>query len=233
MKNDSASVRNTPSVVFDLDGTLLNTLHDIARSFNRILGSHGFPIHPVHEYRRFVGRGLMNALIKSLPPDHGLDEMRLEKLLTEITAVYAQDPAAETVPYPGMHDLLRRLNQAGIPVAVLSNKDHALTVPITAACLPDILFSEVRGSIPGRPLKPDPESVLEIIRSLGSEPGMTIMVGDSPVDFQTAERAGMKPLLVGWGFNTPQELLLEGCSPVIETAGDLEQRLFSLLESRS
>ncbi len=232
MKNDSAPVQNAPSVLFDLDGTLLDTLKDIARSFNRVLGSHGFPVHPVHEYRRFVGRGLMNALRKSLPPDHGLDEERLREFLVEITAVYAQDPAAETVPYPGVHDLLRRINRAGVPVAVLSNKDHTLTVPITAACFPDIDFSAVRGSIPGKPLKPDPESALEIIRSIGSAPGVTIMIGDSLVDFQTAERSGMKPLLVGWGFNTPQELLQEGCSPVIETAVELEQRLFSLLESR-
>jgi len=217
------------AVVFDLDGTLLNTIPDIARAFNTVFRKNGLPEHPAQKYKHFVGRGLMNALKKAVPANTVLSTPELEQLLREILVEYQKNPHLETKPYPGIPELLKELNAAGIPLAVLSNKDHVLTVPITKECLPDIDFAVVQGKSDDYPLKPHSGSVLALMDILNSTPDNTMMIGDSIVDFQTAQNSGMQTVLVEWGFAGREALVAEGCLPIVSNADELRDIIFSRL----
>ncbi len=220
------------AVVFDLDGTLLNTIPDIARAFNTVFSKNGLPEHPRQDYKHFVGKGLMNALKKALPADRTLSAPVLEQILQEILVEYQKYPHLETIPYPGIPELLKDLNAAGIPLAVLSNKDHVLTVPITKECLPGVDFAVVQGKSDDYPLKPHPGSAIAIIDILSSTPGQTMMIGDSIVDYQTAQNSGMQPVLVEWGFSGRETLVSEGCSPIASTVDELRDVIFSRLRKK-
>jgi phosphoglycolate phosphatase len=227
---DDKKFRQVAAVVFDLDGTLLNTIPDIARVFNTVFRKNGLPEHPAQRYKLFVGRGLMNTLKKAVPANLALSAAELEQMLQEILSDYQKNPHLETKPYPGIPELLKELNTAGIPLAVLSNKDHVLTVPITKACLPGIDFAVVQGKSDDYPLKPHPGSVLALMDILNSTPDNTMMIGDTIVDFQTARNSGMQPVLVEWGFTGREALVSEGCLPIASTAEELRYIIFSRLK---
>ncbi|MCK5155665.1 MAG: HAD family hydrolase [Spirochaetales bacterium] len=218
---------STKALIFDMDGTLLDTLPDIARSFNAVFKKNGFPCFTPVEYKKFIGSGLRNALLSALPKDTEFSEDELQILLQDVLYEYRKDPAGLTKPYNGIVDMLQILTDLGIKMSVLSNKDHELTVPIIKTFFPDIPFTEIIGKSDRFPLKPSPESSVYLINKMNSKPFETIMVGDSIVDFKTAVQAGMIPVCVSWGFNSVKKLRKAGCKILINSPSELKHHLIN------
>ncbi len=201
------------AVIFDLDGTLVDSLGDIASAMNEVLERHGFPSHPLPAYRRFVGDGMERLVRRALPP---VDEETVARVLEDMRGTYARHALRTTRPYPGVPDLLDRLAARGVPFAVLTNKPHDAAVAMVRALLGRWRFAAVRGAVPGRPRKPDPAGALEIARRLGVAPEGCLFVGDTPTDMATAGAAGMVPVGVLWGFRTEPELRGAGARFLLE-----------------
>ncbi len=193
-------------IIFDLDGTLLDTIADIAYAIEPVLASKGFEGHEIETYKEFVGHGLRNSLINALPLSHGLSEDEIEDLYTQMMRNYEASPYEHTSIYSGMDELLTWLQDRKVPVAILSNKDHALTQRIAAHRLEQFEFIQVQGLSVKYPGKPDPESAQAIAELMRCKPERLLFIGDSEVDFQTAVNAGMVPGIVSWGFRSIKEL---------------------------
>lgn len=211
------------TVIFDLDGTLLNTLDDLAAATNLALQNHGLPALPVDAYRLLVGAGARN-LLRRAASAAGLkaaaDESMIDSLVKDFSAAYQQGWADKTRPYPGVQDMLDRLLAAGSRLAVLSNKPDAFTQLIVRHFFPDGPFSLVSGMRDGWPAKPDPSLALELCGQLGALPSETALVGDSDSDMQTAVRGGLTPVGVLWGFRDAEELMQNGaCRLFADPAG--------------
>lgn len=193
--------------IFDLDGTLADTLHSIAHFGNSTLEAFGYPpIDPI-EYKQLVGNGadlLMRRMLTRV--NAKLSEEELKKFRAEYDRRYATDPMALVGAYPGLPYLLPRLRESGIKLGVLSNKPDDMTRAIVAELYPGI-FHVVHGQREGIPTKPDPAAVLALADELGAAPGETLYIGDSGVDMDTAKNAGMDSCGVLWGFRTEEELL--------------------------
>lgn len=201
------------AIIFDLDGTLLNTLEDLAGSFNYALKSAGFAEHPVHAYRHFVGNGADIAIKRALP-DEARDAATVQEVLVTFKKHYAHNYNAETQPYSGIPELLRRLKEQDAKLAVLSNKPHSFTLDCVAEYFPDT-FHLVRGVDARFPKKPDPASTLFIIDALQINADETLYVGDTATDMETAQRAGLRALGAAWGFRDEEELKCAGANVVI------------------
>lgn len=195
-------------VIFDLDGTLLNTLEDIADSCNWMCEQHGWPTHTLKEYCYFVGNGAAKIVERSVP-EHARTPEQLEQLLKEYTDYYNIHKADKTCTYDGMPQLLDRLKQAGVSVAVLTNKPDVSAGPVMEQYYPGV-FPLVQGGLPGVPLKPDPTPVHMLMERMGAAKETTLFVGDSNVDIQTARSSGIASCGVLWGFRTREELEGEG-----------------------
>lgn len=208
------------AVIFDLDGTLLDTLADIADSMNRVLVRHGFQDHGYDAYRFFIGDGLVNLVQRALPPENRNPELA-DECLAEMKQDYRRNWKNKTKPYPGILDMLRELNKTGLPLAVLSNKDHVFTLEMVDWFFPQIVFAEVAGAKPDVPLKPNPEAARAILSTLALEPKDALFVGDTSVDIKTAVNAGMYPLGVSWGFRPVQEILEAGAKRIIDKPEEL------------
>lgn len=210
------------AVVFDLDGTLLDTLQDLADSGNAVLAARGFPTHPTDDYRTFIGNGMLNLVRDIFPvgfrPAAGEES---EKILLEYREAYARNWRNTTTPFPGIAALLDELTAAGVPVGVLSNKAHDFTVKCVEAFLPGWSWEVVLGARDGIEPKPDPTGALEAAEILGVAPADCYFIGDSDVDILTARNAGMFPVGVSWGFRPVSELLEAGATTILETPGDL------------
>ena len=207
-------------VVFDLDGTLVNSLEDIADSMNTVLREHGFPTHGLTEYKAFVGRGMRNLVVRSLPED-ARDEARIALCRDSLLKEYGRNCLKKTRPYEGITDLLDGLDRRKMNRAVFSNKIDHLTKRIVEALFPGRSFPVVVGAGAGMPEKPDPTGVLSVARQLGIEPERLIYVGDSDVDMETARNAGMHPAGALWGFRTKEELVTHGAESLLEHPIDL------------
>ncbi len=208
------------AVIFDLDGTLVDTLEDIGDAMNRVLAAEGAPRHTYEEYRYLVGRGLWNLAEQALPAERR-DEAMVAQCFAAMIADYSAHSLIRTRPYEGVPELLRALREVGLPLAVFSNKSHDLTLRIVEALLDPAHFVEVRGAVPGVPLKPDPAVALEIAADLGVAPALVAYVGDSNVDMQTAVAAGMPAVGVSWGFRPAEELRGHGATVIIDRPRDL------------
>ena len=202
-------------VIFDLDGTLADSLEDIASAMNRTLTAHGFPEHPVPSYRAFVGEGLRKLVERALPP--GTEGVQ-ERFLAAYQADYAKHLLDSTRLFPSIPEVLDALERAGVPVAVLSNKFDQPTRRLVDALCGRWEFRAVFGERPGVPRKPDPTSALALADALGAAPDRVAFVGDTGVDMLTARAASMRPVGVLWGFR-PQEILGSGA----EAAGTGEE----------
>ena len=202
------------AVIFDLDGTLVDTLEDIGDAMNRVLVAEGAPAHGYEDYRYLIGRGLLNLAEQALPADRR-DPATVGRCYERMIADYSANSLVKTRPYEGVPELLRGLRDAGVPLAVFSNKSHDLTLRIVQALLDQAHFVEVRGARPGAPLKPDPAVALDLAAGLGAAPRLVACVGDSSVDMQTAVAAGMPAVGVSWGFRTEAELREHGAAVVI------------------
>jgi phosphoglycolate phosphatase len=208
------------AVVFDLDGTLVDTLEDIGDAMNRVLAEEGAPPHAYEEYRYLVGRGLWKLAEDSLPP--GLrDAQTVARCHERMVADYRSHSLIKTRLYAGVPELLDGLREARLPLAVFSNKSDELTQALVAALLDPADFRLVRGALPGAPLKPDPAVALEVAGALGVEPARVAYVGDSGIDMRTATAAGMLAVGAAWGFRTVAELRETGALVVIERPQDL------------
>jgi haloacid dehalogenase superfamily, subfamily IA, variant 1 with third motif having Dx(3-4)D or Dx(3-4)E len=193
----------TEAVVFDLDGTLLNTIEDIRDSMNRALSACGLPTYEADSYCYFVGSGVKILAERAVGENHLELAEKVGKLYQ---ADYDKNAANLTRPYEGIPELLKALNEKNIPVAVLSNKPHEATLKVVAHYFPDITFACVRGQMDGVPVKPDPQGTFEIVRALNLTPANCLYAGDTMVDMTCANAAGMKAVGVTWGFRKEEEL---------------------------
>ncbi|MEN6348780.1 MAG: HAD family hydrolase [Syntrophomonas sp.] len=205
--------------VFDLDGTLLNSLRDIANGTNYALEKNGFPKRKLEEYPYFVCDGLP-ALLKKALGEHFTPEAS-SLLVDDFNYYYNLHYADFTRPYAGISDLLDNLMGHGIHVAVLSNKPDHFVKMIVDKMYPDVDFSFVQGKSDLFPPKPDPASLLNILKELGTKPGETLYIGDSNVDVFTAKNAGIKIIGVTWGFRGKYELEEAGADYIVESPSDI------------
>lgn len=205
-------------IIFDLDGTLLNTIDDLADAGNHICQTHGWPVHTVDEFKRMVGNGIPN-LVRRFTPD-GLGEGELAQVLAEFSAYYGQHKEDKTAPYPGVAGLLSALKGAGMRLAVLSNKAHNLAGPVVEHYFPGV-FEYVQGALPDAPLKPDPTLLHAMMEKLGAKPETTLFVGDSDVDVLTGKNGGLTVAGVLWGFRGRQELEGAGADWIVRAPDQL------------
>jgi len=211
---------NYRAVIFDLDGTLLDTIEDLTEAMNSALGDLGFPPRTVDECKFFVGDGRDVFASRALPENHRDDAMiaRCAELMTEN---YRENWAVKTRPYEGIPGLLGALAARNVQMAVLSNKYDESAKMMVGHFFDGIPFRIVRGALPSVPRKPDPESALEIAGKLGIKPESFVYVGDTNTDMQTAVAAGMHPVGALWGFRPREELVATGARTLLERPGDL------------
>lgn len=209
------------AAIFDMDGTLLDTLEDLAAAVNGALEQHGLPCHPHQAVRRFVGAGMPTLVRRALPGDRRRDPRLLAAVLAATRQNYRRGWAQNTRPYPGIDATLDELTDRGVALAVLSNKPHDFARDMARRLLGRWRFEEVRGASPGGPLKPDPAAALEIAASLGLAPKRIVFVGDSGADVKTALAAGMLPVGVSWGFRSSRSLLAAGARMVLDSPREL------------
>lgn len=191
------------TAIFDLDGTLLNTLSDLTDSVNHTLAKYGYPLRTEKEIRRFLGCGSKYLIARSLP--EGTPTETVEKVHSDYLAWYGPHSQIKTAPYEGIPKLLDALKEQGIKLAVVSNKGDAQVKPLTEKYFPQIDLAV--GERSGIRRKPHPDSIFEIMKELNAAPETTIFVGDSEVDMETARNAGITAVAVGWGFRDKEELM--------------------------
>jgi len=191
-------------ILFDLDGTLIDSLEDLSEAVNHALGLRGLPLHTVAEYRRMVGHGVRNLVKQALP--EGSDDALIDAALADFKAYYQSHIDVHTRPYPGIPELLTELHAHGIQLAVVSNKFQEGTEYLINRFFPGIRFVAILGNKPGAPLKPDPEIVQEVLRRSGVSKDDALLVGDSPTDMKTAANGGIESLAVTWGYRTAEDL---------------------------
>jgi phosphoglycolate phosphatase len=206
---------NFRAVLFDLDGTLLDTLEDLAHSVNRVLAARGLPGHPVEAYRYFVGEGITMLIRRALPPERR-DEATIEKCRTEFERDYGNNWHIRTRPYEGVPAMLDRLTELKVPMTIVSNKPDAFTKLCVAQLLASWRFGPVFGKREGIPRKPDPAGALEATRMLDVEPRNVIYLGDTGTDMQAASAAGMYGVGALWGFRDREELRNAGAKKLLE-----------------
>ena len=236
-------------IIFDLDGTLLDTLDDLSAAVNYAMSQRGFPQHTREEYRMMVGHGARNLMTKVLPAEHRNDEGLIDAVLADFRNYYNTHIDVFTKPFSGIPELLAELHRKGIKLAVASNKFQEGTEHLIKEFFPNITFVAILGNRPGYPLKPDPEVVGEVLRKAGLQkekaplsPGRgvggevdAVMVGDSDTDMETASNGGIRGIAVNWGYrnmrewsNRPTALQPVGeseCFSVVDTVTELQKIL--------
>jgi phosphoglycolate phosphatase len=207
------------AVLFDLDGTLLDTLEDLASSVNRVITSRGFPAHPLQSFRFFAGEGAWNMIQRALP--EGTPSETVAACLAEYKVDYGSHWADHTRPYPGIPALLEGLGEMNLKTAVLTNKYQEFAELTVRRFFPGFILDPVIGMREGLPLKPDPAGALTAARMLAVEPDQVIYLGDSDVDMHTAHNAGMFPVGVLWGFRGGRELEESGAKLLLKEPEEL------------
>ena len=205
---------NYKAIIFDLDGTLLNSLTDIADSVNLVLKKYDLPVHSIEDYKLFIGNGIEKLVERALPSD--ISKSDFDKYLTEIKSVYEKNQITKTKPYDGIIEMLKTLNDKGVSINILSNKPIDFTKMVVEHFLGNIKFDNVLGAREGIPKKPNPQAVFEIIDNLKLNKEEVLYVGDTGTDMQTAENAGLKSVGVLWGFRGLEELMENNADYIIE-----------------
>ncbi|MBW2029235.1 MAG: HAD family hydrolase [Deltaproteobacteria bacterium] len=203
------------AIIFDLDGTLLDTLEDLANSMNKVLTEMGFPPHPTESYRYFIGEGTPTLVYRALP-EEARTEDNVKKCLDRFLAAYSTNWNSKTRPYDGIPKMLDLVESRGLRIAILSNKAHTFTMRCVEYFLGKWNFAHVLGQRDGLPRKPSPAGALEISRSLSLHPSRFLYLGDSGIDMETATAAGMYPVGALWGSRDSKELLDSGAKALIE-----------------
>lgn len=204
--------------IFDMDGTILNTLDDLADSMNHCLRAHDLPERPLQEIRMFLGNGI-HWLVECSVPD-GTDAETLEKVYQTFLVYYKDHCAMKTRPYEGIPEVLQSLRRAGVLTAVVSNKaDYAVKILCEDYFKGMLDFSV--GELEGRRRKPYPDSVNAVLERFGMAKEDAVYIGDSEVDFQTAQNAGLDVIMVGWGFRDEDFLKEQGAESVIHEPAEI------------
>jgi phosphoglycolate phosphatase len=207
------------TIIFDLDGTLLDSLQDIAISVNEVLTILGFPTHDFEAFKQFIGDGARNLLLRALPKN--ISETKLEKALELFTEIYSKTIHENTKPYEGIYHMLDRLKKEGFSLNLLSNKPQQFTLKYYDIFFKQYEFDYVYGQSEEFPKKPDPKTALHIASSLGIEPSEIYFVGDTSTDMQTASNAKMKSIGVLWGIRDKDELVTNGANFIIKHPKEL------------
>ena len=214
-------------VIFDLDGTLLNTIGDLADAVDYVMRSRNLPEHTNAEYRQMVGGGIKRLVERALPAELAANERYVKECVTQFRRYYVDNIDRYTIPYEGMPELLRKLQSMGIKLAVASNKFQHGTDRLVAKFFGDIDFVAVEGNREGAPLKPDPEIINNILRLTDINREECVMVGDSGIDIRTAKAANIDSIGVSWGFRFTEELYEAGATIVATTMEELEKALLA------
>ncbi len=208
------------AILFDVDGTLLNTLEDLANSMNTVLAARGFPEHPVDAYRYFVGDGMEHLARRALP-EYKRDSAIVADIVAAMRTEYGRRWTESTRPYYGVPKMLNWLEDHGVKKAILSNKLDEFTHKVIARFLPHWKFAVIRGATEEAPLKPDPTSARAIAEAMEIDPSDIAFLGDTATDMQTAVAAGMFPVGALWGFRTAEELKKAGARKLIKKPTEL------------
>ncbi len=213
-------------VIFDLDGTLLNTIGDLADAVDYVMRSRNLPEHTNAEYREMVGGGIKRLVERALPTELAQNEAYVEECVAQFRRYYVDNIDRHTIPYDGITELLHKLQEKGVMLAVASNKFQHGTDRLVAKFFGDIEFIAIEGNREGAPLKPDPEIIYTILRKAGVELSDALMVGDSGIDIRTAAAAGIDSVGVSWGFRFAEELYDAGATLVATSIEELEQAIY-------
>ncbi len=212
--------------IFDMDGTILNTLDDMTDSLNVILSKYKFPLHTLDEVRFMVGNGIPKLVERALP--NGRNTADFEKILADFIAYYEEHCAVKTAPYDGVVDCIKSLRQAGLKIAVNTNKVEPAAIALCDDYFPG-LFDIISGSRPGMPPKPAPDGIYEILSRAGmdgkSEGQRAVFIGDSDVDMQTGMNAGLDVIGVDWGFRGKKFLEEHGAKVIMMNAQELADHM--------
>lgn len=215
-------------VIFDLDGTLLNTIGDLADAVDYVMRSRNLPEHTNAEYRQMVGGGIKRLVERALPEELSNNEQYVEECVAQFRRYYVDNIDRHTIPYEGIPELLRTLQSEGVMLAVASNKFQHGTDRLVAKFFHDIEFVAIEGNREGAPLKPDPAIIHNILRKAGVESKDAVMVGDSGIDIRTAAAAGIDSIGVSWGFRFAEELYEAGAERVATSIEELERTIRQL-----
>ena len=210
------------AVIFDMDGTLLNTLEDLRAALNYALERCGYPTRSLREVRAFVGNGIRRLIERGVP--EGTDAAACDRVQAVFMPYYSAHCADRTRPYPGVTELLRRLRAAGVRTAVVSNKADAAVQALVRQYF-DGLFDAAVGERTGVRKKPAPDMTRAALEALGCGPEQAVYVGDSEVDLETAQNAGLPPVLVSWGFRDSAFLWERGAEVIVDSAEALWEEL--------
>lgn len=213
------------AAIFDLDGTLVNSLNDLADSVNAVLRVYGFPIHDLENYRYFVGDGSRKLIERVLPQGRAEDTAFVDDFMAAYKEYYAAHLLDQTRPYDGVMDMLNGLRRRGIPMAVCTNKHQSAAEVIVEALFPSDTFCEVLGDQNGLPRKPNPHKVFHIMKNLGVRGVQTTYFGDTAVDMDTARNAGTYAVGVLWGFRPQEELVAHGADVLLTYPMELFEKV--------
>lgn len=209
------------AALFDLDGTLVDSLQDIAASMNEVLERRGFPVHPVDAYRIFVGDGMDLLARRCLPSDVDPASALISDMVQEMKRTYHKHWKNHVKPYEGIRDLLSQLHLKGIRLGILSNKPEAFTIKMVQYVFPDVAFATVRGAREGLPIKPAPDGAVDILQEWDLTPEQVLYVGDTNTDIATGKNTGMPTVGVTWGFRDREELEDCGADWVVDKPSEI------------
>lgn len=215
------------AIFFDLDGTLVNSIEDLADASNAALKELGFPTHEVEKYRYFIGDGMRKLIERILPEENRNDEM-IDNCHKIFRNIYDKNYLNKTAAYDGIEEMLEKLKQKGYKLVVVSNKVDVMAKKIVDEIFPNI-FDFASGKVDNLPTKPDPTLTLSIMKELGLEPNECAFVGDSGMDMKTGVNTGAVPIGVSWGFREKEELLENGAKYII----DAPKHMLDVLEKEN
>ena len=202
--------------LFDMDGTLLDTLADLTAAVNHTLEQYGYPRRTIEQVRKGLGNGAANLVAAMLP--QGEETPGFADIMRDYRAWYQAHACVETCPYPGVPEMLKRLRQRGCKVAIVSNKPHGAACELAERFFPGV---PTFGERPETPRKPAPDMVFHALAALGAGKENAVYVGDSEVDVQTARNAGLPVIGVAWGFRGREALAAAGAETIVDTAAEL------------
>ena len=218
--------------IFDLDGTLLDTLDDLTDSMNYMLGKHNFPLRTRDEVRNFVGNGVRKLVERAVPPEYKADDEFIDKFYDDFSLYYNSHSDIKTAPYPGTLDMLDKLLHSGFDIAIVSNKIDSAVKSLSAKFFGERIKSAI-GEKPSIRHKPEPDMVFMAMEEMGADKENSIYIGDSEVDIQTAKNSGIPCISVLWGFKDRKFLEDSGATVIVESMEELGERLVNYQKSQN
>ena len=218
--------------IFDLDGTLLDTLDDLTDSMNYLLGKHNFPLRTRDEVRNFVGNGVRKLVERAVPPEYKADEEFIDKFYDDFSLYYNSHSDIKTSPYPGTLDMLDKLIHSDFDIAIVSNKIDSAVKSLSAKFFGERIKSAI-GEKPSVRHKPEPDMVFMAMEEMGADKENSIYIGDSEVDIQTAKNSGIPCISVLWGFKDRKFLENSGATVIVESMEELGERLVNYQKSQN